>query len=225
MFYDPLAIALAVISANIPDFDHEFKRNHVITMIALGALISCFLYFLGLPYYLGIVVILLGGIFLVSSHRGFTHSILGAFLITVFLSLFLFFGMGLSSYELDFNNSRNIMILLILIIALALLFLNKRLSPIFLVAIAVLVVSVNLGFIPPFKINLTLLAFSIFFGLCSHIVLDSFTPSGVKAFSPFRDKEYHKKFGVLLFLIMLAIYVLLFPNKILLYLNFFTVFN
>ena len=221
MFYDPLAIALAVISANIPDFDHEFKRNHVITMIALGALISCFLYFLGLPYYLGIVVILLGGIFLVSSHRGFTHSILGAFLITVFLSLFLFFGMGLSSYELDFNNSRNIMILLILIIALALLFLNKRLSPIFLVAIAVLVVSVNLGFIPPFKINLTLLAFSIFFGLCSHIVLDSFTPSGVKAFSPFRDKDYHKKFGVLLFLIMLAIYVLLFPNKLLLYLNFF----
>lgn len=225
MFYDPLAIALAVISANIPDFDHEFKRNHVITMIALGALISCFLYFLGLPYYLGLVVILLGGIFLVSSHRGFTHSILGAFLITVFLSLFLFFGMGLSSYELDFNNSRNIMILLILIIALALLFLNKRLSPIFLVAIAVLVVSVNLGFIPPFKINLTLLAFSIFFGLCSHIVLDSFTPSGVKAFSPFRDTEYHKKFGVLLFLIMLAIYVLLFPNKLLLYLNFFTVFN
>ena len=150
MFYDPLAIALAVISANIPDFDHEFKRNHVLTIIALGALISCFLYFLGLPYYLGLVIILLGCIFLVSSHRGFTHSILGAFLITVFLSLFLFFGMGLSSYELDFNNSRNIMILLILIIALALLFLNKRLSPIFLVAIAVLVVSVNLGYIPPF---------------------------------------------------------------------------
>ena len=92
------------------------------------------------------------------------------------------------------------------------------------VAIAVLVVAVNLGFIPPLKINLTLLAFSIFFGLCSHIVLDSFTHSGVKAFSPFRDKEYHKKFGVLLFLIMLVIYVLLFPNKLLFYLNFFTVF-
>jgi len=107
MFYDPLAIALAVISANIPDFDHEFKRNHVITIIALGALISCFLYFLGLPYYLGLVIIFLGGIFLVSSHRGFTHSILGAFLITVFLSLFLFFGIGLYSYNLDFNNSKH----------------------------------------------------------------------------------------------------------------------
>lgn len=225
MFYDPLAIALAVISANIPDFDHEFKRNHVLSIIALGALISLFLYFLELPYYLGLVIILLGVIFLVSSHRGFTHSILGAFLITVSISLFLFFGMGLSSYDLDFNNSRNLMILLILIIALALLFLNKRLSPLFLVTIAFLVVAVNLGFIPPLKINLTLLAFSIFFGLCSHVVLDSFTPSGVKAFSPFKDKEYHKKFGVALFLILIAIFVLLFPKKPFLYLNFLAVFN
>ena len=88
MFYDPLAIALAVISANIPDFDHEFKRNHVFTIIALGALIALLLYFLGLPYYLGLVIVLLGVIFLISSHRGFTHSIFGALLITVFLSIF-----------------------------------------------------------------------------------------------------------------------------------------
>ena len=222
MFYDPLAIALAVISANIPDFDHEFKRNQVITIIALGSLIALFLYFLGLPYYLGLVIIFLGAMFLVSSHRGFTHSILGALLITVFLSLFLFFGMGLSSYDLDFNSSRNLMIILMLIIALALLFLNKKLSPIFLVAVAILVVSVNMGLIAPLKINLTLLAFSIFFGLSSHIILDSFTPSGVKAFSPFKDKEYHKKFGVLLFLIIMLIFALLFPNKLLFYLDFLT---
>ena len=224
MFYDPLAIALAVISANIPDFDHEFKRNHVLTIIALGAIIALFLYFLGLPYYLGLVIVLLGAIFLVSSHRGFTHSILGAFLITVFLSLFLFFGMGLSSYDLDFNSSRNLMILLILIIALALLFLNKKLSPIFLVSIAILVVCVNMGLIAPLRINLTLLAYSIFFGIGSHIVLDSFTPSGVKAFSPFRDDEYHKKFGVLFFLILILIFVSLFPNKMLFYFNFLTGF-
>ena len=222
MFYDPLAIALAVISANIPDFDHEFKRNHVLTIIALGALIALLLYFLGLPYYLGLVIVLLGAIFLLSSHRGFTHSILGALLITVFLSLFLFFGMGLSSYDLDFNSSRNLMILLILIIALALLFLNKKLSPIFLVAIAILVVSVNMGLISPLKINLTLLAFSIFFGLCSHIILDSFTPSGVKAFSPFRDKEYHKKLGIILFLIIILMFAVLFPNKLFFYFNFLT---
>lgn len=225
MFYDPLAIALAVISTNIPDFDHEFKRNHVFTIIALGALIALFLYFMGLPYYLGLVIILLGAIFLVSSHRGFTHSILGSFLITVFLSLFLFFGIGLSSYDLDFNSSRNLMILLMMIIALALLFLNKRLSPIFLIAIALLVVSVNMGLIPSLKINLTLLVFSIFFGLCSHMILDSFTPSGVKAFSPFGDGEYHKKFGISLFLLLIIIFVLLFPNKLLFYLNFLSIFR
>ena len=224
MFYDPLAIALAVISANIPDFDHDFKRNHVITIIALGALISLFLYFMGLPYYFGLVIILLGCMFLISSHRGFTHSILGAFLITVLLSLFLFFGIGLSSYDFDFNNSRNLMIFLILIIALALLFLNKRLIPIFLVAIAILVILVNMSIIPSLKINLTLLVFSIFFGLSSHLILDSFTPSGIKALSPFKDKDYHKKFGTLLFLILLIMFVLLFPNKILFYFNFLSNF-
>ena len=224
MFYDPLAIALAVISANIPDFDHDFKRNHVITIIALGALISLFLYFMGLPYYFGLVIILLGCMFLISSHRGFTHSILGAFLITILLSLFLFFGIGLSSYDLDFNNSRNLMIFLILIIALALLFLNKRLYPIFLVGIAILVILVNMSIIPSLKINLTLLVFSIFFGLCSHIILDSFTHSGIKALSPFKDKEYHKKFGIFMFLILAILFVLLFPNKILFYFNFLSNF-
>ena len=224
MFYDPLAIALAVISANIPDFDHDFKRNHVVTIIALGALMSLFLYFMGLPYYFGLVIILLGCMFLISSHRGFTHSILGAFLITVLLSLFLFFGIGLSSYDLDFNNSRNLMIFLILIIALALLFLNKRLYPIFLVGIAILVILVNMSIIPSLKINLTLLVFSIFFGLCSHIILDSFTHSGIKALSPFKDKEYHKKFGIFMFLILAILFVLLFPNKILFYFNFLSNF-
>ncbi len=220
MFYDPLAIALAVISANIPDFDHEFKRNHVITIIALGAIVSLFLYCMGLPYYLGLVIIFLGGIFLLSNHRGFTHSILGAFLITLFLSLFLFFGIGLSSYDLDFNNPRNMMILLILIITLGLLFLNKRLYPIFLVAIALIVVSVHMGFISPLKINLTLLVFSIFFGLASHISLDSFTPAGVKAFSSFSDREYHKKFGISLLIALFVMFVLLFPNKLLFYFYF-----
>ena len=123
------------------------------------------------------------------------------------------------------NHKVNKSTIMILIIALALLFLNKRLSPVFLVAIAVLVVAVNMGFIPPLKINLTLLAFSIFFGLCSHIVLDSFTPSGVKAFSPFRDNEYHKKFGVLLFFILMGMFILLFPNKLLFYLNFLSLFH
>ena len=225
MFYDPLAIALAVISANIPDFDHEFKRNHVLTMIALGAVMAVFLYFMGLPYYLGLVIIFLGCIFLLSSHRGFTHSILGVLILTIFVSLFLFFGIGLSSYDLDFNNQFNLMILLMAIISLGLLFLNKRLYPVFLIAIAVLLISINMGFISPLKINLTLLVFSIFLGLCSHIVLDSFTPSGVKAFSPFSEREYHKKFGMALFIILSLMFVLLFPNKLLFFIDLLSSFH
>jgi inner membrane protein len=70
-----------------------------------------------------------------------------------------------------------------------------------------------------------LLVFSIFSGLCSHIILDSFTPSGVKAFSPFSDREYHKKFGVILFLIMVIIFLLLFPNNIIFFIDFLTSFH
>ena len=154
-----------------------------------------------------------------------SSSILGTVLITIFLSLFLFFGIGLSSNNLDFNNPRNLMILLILIIALALLFLNKKLSPIFLIAMGALVLAVNIGIISPLKINLTLLVFSIFFGLSSHIIMDSFTPAGVKAFSPFNDRGYHKKFGISLFLIVVLMFILLFPNKLLFYLGLFSNFN
>ena len=186
---------------------------------------SLFLYFMGLPYYLGLVIIFLGGIFLLSSHRGFTHSILGVLILTLFISLFLFFGIWLSSYVLDFTNPINLMILLMVIISLGLLFLNKRLYPVFLIAIAILLISINMGFISPLRINLTLLVFLIFFGLCSHIILDSFTPSGVKSFSPFSDREYHKKFGIVLFLIIIIMFILLFPNKILFFIDFLTSFH
>lgn len=186
---------------------------------------AVFLYFMGLPYYLGLVIIFLGGIFLLSSHRGFTHSILGVLILTIFVSLFLFFGIGLSSYDLDFTNPFNLMILLMVIISLGLLFLNKRLYPVFLIAIALLLISINMGFISPLKINLTLLVFSVFLGLCSHIILDSFTPSGVKAFSPFSDREYHKKFGIALFLILSLMFVLLFPNKLLFFIDFLSSFH
>ena len=44
MFYDPFAIALAVIGANIPDFDHEFRRNHVLIIISLGIILTLFFF-------------------------------------------------------------------------------------------------------------------------------------------------------------------------------------
>ena len=67
MFYNPLAIALAILGANFPDFDHEFTQNQVLTIFALGIIITMFLYFLNLPFYFGLILISLSLISAASS--------------------------------------------------------------------------------------------------------------------------------------------------------------
>ena len=44
--FNPLIIALAVIGANIPDFDHKFKKENVYKIIILGLLVFISLYVL-----------------------------------------------------------------------------------------------------------------------------------------------------------------------------------
>ena len=223
MFYDPFAIALAVIGANIPDFDHEFKHNHVLIIISVGIILSIFLYLLNLPIYLGLIISLLGFIFLVSSHRGFTHSILGCIVLGAFVFLLVYFGMDLSSY---FNLSSitniplNYIILVCVLVFLAILFLNRKLSLLFVLLMILFIGLLYFGFLPILRINAHILIFSTFLGLFSHIILDSFSPSGIKPFSPFSDKKYYKKFGILLFFIIIALYLLLFFNKLIFYIGF-----
>ena len=59
-FNNPLIIALSVIGANIPDFDHKFKKDNVYKMIILGLIVFISLYILKLPYYLGLIIVFLG---------------------------------------------------------------------------------------------------------------------------------------------------------------------
>ena len=217
MFLNPFAIALAVIGANVPDFDHEFKRNHVLVMISLGIILSIFLYLLNLPIYLGLIIASLGFIFLFSSHRGFTHSILGAIVLSIFLFSLVYFGMDLSSY-FNLSTIGNIplsyIILAIVLVFLSILFLNKKLSLVFIMCIALFVALVSFGLIPAFKINAYVLIFSIFLGLFSHIILDSLSPSGIRPFSPFSDKKHYKKFGIFLFILAMVIYFVLFYDNV-----------
>jgi len=220
LFYDPFAISLAVIGANIPDFDHEFKRNQVLAIISLGIVISLFLYLLNLPVYLGLIICCLGFIFLLSSHRGFTHSILGCIIIGIFIFLMVYFGMDLSSY-FNLSSITNLplkyLILAAILIFLSLLFLNKKLSALFVFLMAIFIALVSFGVVPILRINVYLLIFSIFLGLFSHIILDSFSPSGIKPFSPFSDRKYYKKFGIFLFVLLMISYLILFSNKLLFY--------
>ena len=54
-FHNPLSIALALIGANVPDFDHKFKKDNVYKIIILGLVVFISLYILKLPYYIGLI--------------------------------------------------------------------------------------------------------------------------------------------------------------------------
>ena len=190
-FQNPSYLALVLIGANMPDFDHKFKKDNVYQMIILGLIILFISYVLNLPIYLGLVIILLGVIFYFSNHRGFTHSILG---ILSLAGLITFLLMAAFLFVLPLNSPlNNLSLLTIMIIFLGVLFLNKKLMVVFVVLFIL-----SLIFLPNLAINYYLVFDGVFLGLLSHLILDSFSISGVSLLIPFSKEKFYKKFGIVM---------------------------
>lgn len=189
-FHSPLLIALTLIGANIPDFDHKFKKENVYRMIILGLIMFISLYILKLPYYIGLIVVFLGVTFYFSEHRSFTHSLFGVLTLTAAVSLILIWSLQLIMVVSMLND--HYLILAILIALLGFLFLNKKLLMIFLPIFFISLFVVKTGDFSYIEIVLSLLL-----GLFSHIVIDSFTPSGIKLFAPLSSKKVYKNFGLM----------------------------
>lgn len=190
---------MAVIGANIPDFDHKFKKEHVYKLIILGLLVFISLYILNLPYYIGLIIVFLGVTFYFSEHRSFTHSILGIIILTSATALILIWAWQLIvNVTILVNNY----LIAILIALLSFLFLNKKLLPIFIPLFFVSVV-----FLQTFEISYIQIVFSLFLGLLSHIILDATTPAGVKLFAPISSKSYYRNFALsaIFILVLLAL--------------------
>ncbi|WP_405283604.1 metal-dependent hydrolase [Methanobrevibacter sp.] len=199
-FHSPLLIALTLIGANIPDFDHKFKKDNVYKLIILGLIVFISLYILKLPYFIGLIIVFLGVCFYFSEHRSFTHSIFGAIILTASVSLILIWAFLL---VINFTNINNYyFIMAVLIALLSFLFFNKKVLMIFLPLFFI-----SLFILPAGNIDYLEIVFSLFIGLFSHIVLDSFTPSGIKIFAPISSKKVYSNFGkVSIFvLVLLAI--------------------
>ena len=199
-FHSPLLIALTLIGANIPDFDHKFKKDNVYKLIILGVIEFISLYILKLPYFIGLIIVFLGACFYFSEHRSFTHSIFGAVILTASVSLIIIWSFQL---VICLTNLKNYyFILAILIALLSFLFLNKKVLMVFLP-----VFFISLFIFPTKNINYLGIVFSLFIGLFSHIVLDSFTPAGIKIFAPISSKKVYSNFGKvsIFILIVLAI--------------------
>lgn len=202
-FHNPLTIALTFIGANIPDFDHKFKKENVYKMIILGLIVFISLYILKLPYYIGLIIIFLGVTFYFSEHRSFTHSIFGILTLTSAVSLILIWGSQLVGAVTILENQY--LLMAILIALLSFLFLNKKLLMIFLPLFFIC-----LFVLPMIEITYVEIVLSLFLGLFSHVVLDSFTPAGIKIFAPLSSKKVYRNFG--LSMIFLLIFFALLYN-------------
>ena len=199
-FHSPLLIALTLIGANIPDFDHKFKKDNVYKLIILGLIVFISLYILKLPYFIGLIIVFLGACFYFSEHRSFTHSIFGAVILTASVSLVIIWSFQL---VIGMTNLKNYYFIMAIIIALlSFLFLNKKVLMVFLP-----VFFICLFIFPTKNINYLEIIASLFVGVFSHIVLDSFTPAGIKIFAPISSKKVYSNFGKvsIFILIVLAI--------------------
>ena len=200
-FHNPLTIALTLVGANIPDFDHKFKKDNVYKIIILGLIVFISLYILKLPYYIGLIIVFLGVTFYFSEHRSFTHSIFGVLTLTAAVALVLIWASQLI-LEVTVIDNRYLM-MAILIALLSFLFLNRKLLMVFLPLFFI-----GLFILPAIEISYIEIVLSLFLGIFSHIVLDSFTPAGIKIFAPVSSRKVYRNFGLSMVFIIAVISII-----------------
>ncbi|MER2014493.1 MAG: metal-dependent hydrolase, partial [Methanobrevibacter sp.] len=92
------------------------------------------------------------------------------------------------------------LIFAVLTVLLSFLFLNKRLLMIFLPLFFV-----SLFFINNIGITYIEIVSALALGVFSHVVLDSFSPSGIKIFAPLSSKKVYKQFGLISIFVLILI--------------------
>ena len=200
-FHNPLTIALTLIGANIPDFDHKFKKDNVYKMIILGLIVFISLYILKLPYYIGLIIVFLGVTFYFSEHRSFTHSIFGVLTLAASVSLILIWGSQLINAVTVIDN--RYLLMAILIALLSFLFLNRKLLMVFLPLFFI-----SLFVLPMVEVSYIEISLSLFLGVFSHIILDSFTPAGIKILAPLSSKKVYRNFGLSMIFLLAVISII-----------------
>ena len=140
----------------------------------------------------------LGVTFYFSEHRSFTHSLFGVLTLTSAVSLVLIWALELILGVTPLNNQYLLMAILIALISF--LFLNRKLLMIFLP-----IFFISLFIIPNAEFSYIEIVLGLLLGVFSHIVLDSFTPAGIKIFAPISSKKAYNNFGLTCIVILVII--------------------
>ena len=190
--HDIFYLSLALIGASMIDMDHHIRKNDLILLTVLGVLLTFSLYILKLPFLIGISLIIMAFIFYLSKHRGFVHSIWGVLTLSFLLA---FSVIGIYALLHGFNLDEKISLIVISVI-LGIIALNKKfLLPFFIIVPVGIIITKNTD------LNMLYVFLAILIGSLSHIVLDLFTPSGIRLFNPMSSKKFKKSFGVVLFVL------------------------
>ncbi|MGF7117037.1 metal-dependent hydrolase [Methanobacterium oryzae] len=191
-FQDAFYLSLAVIGASIIDMDHHVKKNNLIIMAVFGILISLILYILQIPFLIGISLIGMVLIFHLSKHRGFSHSLCGAFVLSFLLS---FFVLGFYNLFNGFNIDSRILTITISFI-LGIIVLNKKILLPF-----IILTSLGIIIAPTSNLSFYYTFLAILAGSLSHMLLDLFTPRGIELLNPLSSRKFKKGFGSVLFIL------------------------
>jgi inner membrane protein len=190
--HDIFYLSLALIGASMIDMDHHIRKNDLILLAILGILLTFSLYILKLPFLIGISLIIMTFVFYLSKHRGFVHSISGILTLSFLLAFSI---IGINALLHGFNIPEKISLIVISII-LGIITLNKKLIlPFFILVPVGIIITKNTD------LNIFYVFLAILIGSLSHILLDLFTPSGIRLFNPLSSKKFKKHSGVALFIL------------------------
>ncbi|OEC85029.1 MULTISPECIES: metal-dependent hydrolase [Methanobacterium] len=189
--HDIFYLSLALIGASMIDMDHHIRKNDLILLAVLGILLTFSLYILKLPL-IGISLIIMAFIFYLSKHRGFVHSIWGVMTLSFLLAFSI---IGIYTLLHGFNIDEKISLIVISVI-LGIIALNKKfLLPFFILVPAGIIITENTD------LNMLYVFLAILIGSLSHILLDLFTPSGIRLLNPASSKKFKKRSGAVLFIL------------------------
>ncbi len=190
--HDIFYLSLALIGASMIDMDHHIRKNDLILLAVLGVLLTFSLYILKLPFLIGISLIMMAFIFYLSKHRGFVHSIWGVLTLSFLLAFSI---IGIYTLLHGFSIDAKICLIVISII-LGIIALNKKfLLPFFILVPVGIIITKNTD------LNMLYVFLAILLGSLSHILLDLFTPSGIRLLNPVSSKKFKKSSGAVLFIL------------------------
>lgn len=205
----------ALIGASIPDLDHRNNISRVYSMIVVGIILSVLVFICNGSVLSCIILVVLGVIFYLSKHRGFTHTLIGICVLSfLFTLMFMGFIHVLISVNVNFNLNIPIDVFVFIIMALFGYFvILRRYLLLYVLGVGVYLVFFRFDY---GSFSWPLIFCMFFVGCLSHLVLDLWTPAGLSLFKPLLTTRFHRGMALILFILWLcaSIFYLIYFNPL-----------